>query len=73
MKTRNGNRGFEANGPWLKAKSRSLKLASHTRQKKIGKVRWTVESGSGRMQKVTVMGRIESNLGMSLDIRSGIK
>ncbi|GKG08507.1 hypothetical protein Tco_0334339, partial [Tanacetum coccineum] len=72
MNTKNGNRSLEAKGPWLKAKSRSLKLASHTRQK-VGKVRWTVESGSRRMKKVAMMGRIESNLGMSLDTRIGIK
>ncbi|GJY62150.1 hypothetical protein Tco_0462807 [Tanacetum coccineum] len=73
MKTRNGNRDLEAKGPRLKAKSRSLKLASHTRPKKVGKVRWTMENGSGRMKKVAMMGRIESNLGMSFDIRTGIK
>ena len=73
MKTRNGKRGLEAKGPRLKAKSRSLKLASHTRHKKMAKVRWTVESGSGMMKNVAMTGRIESNLGMSLDIRTGIK
>ncbi|GJS21401.1 hypothetical protein Tco_0450033 [Tanacetum coccineum] len=72
MKTRNGNRDLEAKGPRLKAKSRSLKLASHTRPKKVGKVRWTMDNGSGRMKKVAMMGRIESNLGMSFDIRTGI-
>ncbi|GKB78120.1 hypothetical protein Tco_0945015 [Tanacetum coccineum] len=74
-KTRNGNRGLEAKGPRLNAKSRSLKLASHMPKNKLGNVRWTLESGSGRMKKVAMTGRRETNLGMlirSWNINYGI-
>ncbi|KAJ0920615.1 hypothetical protein HanRHA438_Chr05g0243341 [Helianthus annuus] len=73
MKVRSGNRGVEDKGPQLKAKSKSLKLPSHTRKKKAGKARWTVEIGSGRMEKTGMMGRRESNRGTPWEIRAGIK
>ncbi|KAI3820487.1 hypothetical protein L1987_08035 [Smallanthus sonchifolius] len=73
MKMGIGNCGLEDKGPRLKAKSKSLKLASHTRKKKVGKERWTMEIGSGRMKKRVMMGRGESNLGMRGEIREGIK
>nr|GEZ72113.1 hypothetical protein [Tanacetum cinerariifolium] len=38
----------------------------------MGNVRWTLESGSERMKKVAMTGRRETNLGMSLDIRTGM-
>lgn len=73
MKTRNGKCGLEAKGPRLKAKSKSLKFASHVRQKRVGKVRWTKERGSGSMKKAMMTGRRESNLGMPCEVRIGIK
>lgn len=51
MKMRNGKSGVEAKGPRLLAKSKSLKLASHARYKKVGIARWAVETGSGRVRK----------------------
>lgn len=39
VKTRNGKGHVEAKGPRLMAKSKSLKLASHARYKKVGTAR----------------------------------
>nr|GEW90688.1 cinnamoyl-CoA reductase-like SNL6 [Tanacetum cinerariifolium] len=41
-----GNGGVEAEGPWLKAKTKILKLASQPRWKMVASVRWTAEHTS---------------------------
>ena len=67
------NGGVDAKGPRLKAKSKSLKLASQPRWKKVASVRWTEESGTGRRKKVVMTGRKVSNLPLTLEIRLEMK
>nr|GEW23090.1 hypothetical protein [Tanacetum cinerariifolium] len=51
-----GNGGVEAKGPWLKAKSKILKLESKPRWKKVASVRWIAEHTSVASNNIMTQG-----------------
>lgn len=62
MKRESGRGGFEYNGPLLKAKSTSLKVASQAMKKEVVPPMCMEVSWSGSSKKMHAIGRIERRL-----------